>query len=158
MHACGLESLSLQSPLILHFWESPPWPKSLGEKSVSGNRWSGRAHDCTSQTEADQEQPCWFNSSMLSRQCDRPGHAYRYVGATKHYANLFCVVVGQTSRARKGTAWSETERFFQYIDADWLSGRLLSGLGSGEGLYLELKYETRPTPNAQPTKEGQKRN
>lgn len=61
------------------------------------------------------------------------------VGPRKHHANLYCVVVGRTARARKGTAWSWVEALLGGPDPEWLKERVLSGLSSREGLLKHLQ-------------------
>jgi hypothetical protein len=65
--------------------------------------------------------------------------AHARVGAARHHANLFCVLVGQTSRARKGTALAEIIEFFEAVDRPWLDDRLNTGLSSGEGLIHAVR-------------------
>jgi sulfur relay (sulfurtransferase) DsrF/TusC family protein len=60
------------------------------------------------------------------------------VGATKHQARLFAVLVGETARARKGTAHAEAERIIEIADPGWKS-RVMGGLSSGEGLINAVR-------------------
>lgn len=61
------------------------------------------------------------------------------VGSTRHGLNLFAVLVGESSRARKGTSWSPIERLFSRIDLDWAGERVTGGLSSAEGLIAEVR-------------------
>lgn len=63
------------------------------------------------------------------------GPHYRVEG-DEHHANLFAVLVGQSSKARKGTSWGRVRAVFERV-ADWKPH--VSGLSSGEG----LKYHVR---------------
>jgi Protein of unknown function (DUF3987) len=56
-----------------------------------------------------------------------------------HHANEFVVTVGDTSRARKGTAWRRVKAILAYIDPDWADSRITGGLSSGEGLVWEIR-------------------
>lgn len=60
------------------------------------------------------------------------------VGATRHGVNEFIVHVGETSRARKGTAHHEVFRLFAIADPAWCT-RVLGGLSSGEGLIHAVR-------------------
>lgn len=60
------------------------------------------------------------------------------VGASKHRANLFAVLVGETARARKGTAHAEAERLVTIADPAW-KARVMGGLSSGEGLINAVR-------------------
>lgn len=64
--------------------------------------------------------------------------------ATFHATNLFAVIVGPTSKARKGSSWSQASRPVALADATWPL-RIVSGLSSGEGLIQAVRdpVETR---------------
>jgi hypothetical protein len=64
---------------------------------------------------------------------------YFQVEADRHRANLFVVLVGVTSVARKGTSLGHIRRIFQSVDGEWAAGRMLSGLSSGEGLIWAVR-------------------
>ncbi len=68
--------------------------------------------------------------------------AYFQAERDRHYPNLFAVLVGETSKGRKGTSWSQAMRVFRDLcpPADeWLSNHISSGLSSGEGLIHVLR-------------------
>jgi hypothetical protein len=56
-----------------------------------------------------------------------------------HPARLYGVLVGETSRARKGTSWSNVRKVMAYADAVWMTERTLGGLASGEGLIAAVR-------------------
>jgi hypothetical protein len=62
-----------------------------------------------------------------------------------HYLNLFCVLVGETSKGRKGTALQHMLRLFTHPDEDWRKNCLASGLSSGEGVIHAVRDEIRET-------------
>jgi hypothetical protein len=64
---------------------------------------------------------------------------YAPVGATRHHANLFAVMVGASARGRKGTAYSEPRRLMHLADRSWAEDRIVSGLSSGEGLIYQVR-------------------
>jgi hypothetical protein len=70
------------------------------------------------------------------------GPHYR-VGAARHYANLFMVIVGNSAKARKGTSWSEVHAACELIDLSWWKRRITSGLSTGEGLIDAVRDERR---------------
>jgi Protein of unknown function (DUF3987) len=51
----------------------------------------------------------------------------------EHPARLFAVLVGETSKARKGTSWNQVRRLLLAADPT-LSDRIMNGFGSGESL------------------------
>ena len=64
-----------------------------------------------------------------------------YISATRHHANLFCAVVGRTSRSRKGTSADPIMDLMGAVDSSWAAGRVISGLSSGEGLIDQIRDE-----------------
>jgi hypothetical protein len=56
-----------------------------------------------------------------------------------HPARLFAILVGQTSKGRKGTGWSTPRYLLSLCDSDWTKGRIKSGLSSGEGLIYNVR-------------------
>lgn len=65
--------------------------------------------------------------------------AYQTVEADRHYPNLFVVLVGQTSKSRKGSSWSQVRRLLQDVDESWTSNSLFTGLSTGEGLIHHVR-------------------
>jgi hypothetical protein len=62
--------------------------------------------------------------------------------AAQHPARLNVVLVGQTSRARKGTAWAQTRNLLAQVDPSWTTGCVLPGIASGEALIAEVRDGT----------------
>jgi hypothetical protein len=60
--------------------------------------------------------------------------AYFQVEASQHFPLLYVVIVGSTSKARKGTAWSHVRNLLACVDEVWAADRIQGGLSSGEGL------------------------
>lgn len=67
-----------------------------------------------------------------------------------HPARLFTVIVGRTSRARKGTAFQRVRRVMAEADPGFVSERLLGGLASGEGLVAAVQDGTDAEGNTVP--------
>jgi hypothetical protein len=65
--------------------------------------------------------------------------AYFRVEGTRHHPNEFAVLVGETSKARKGTSWGRVGWVAERLDAAWAAERIGSGLSSGEGLIWEVR-------------------
>lgn len=76
--------------------------------------------------------------------------AYFEVEADRHYPNIFAVLVGATSKGRKGTSWGHIQRLFKTIAPDWEEERVQSGLSSGEGLLWAVRD---PIMKKEPIKE-----
>jgi hypothetical protein len=69
--------------------------------------------------------------TMFGSAVGRGPHAA--VGVTRHGTNLFMLHVGNTSRAREGTAYDESLRVVSSVDTTWTS-RVVGDLSSCEGL------------------------
>jgi Protein of unknown function (DUF3987) len=61
------------------------------------------------------------------------------VEGTRHRANLFAVLVGETAKARKGTSWDRISEIVRIADERWYAERAKGGLSSGEGLINEVR-------------------
>jgi hypothetical protein len=59
--------------------------------------------------------------------------------ADRHALNLFTVLVGETSKARKGSSWTHIFRLVSSIDQDWGDWSIQTGLSSGEGLIHAVR-------------------
>jgi hypothetical protein len=59
----------------------------------------------------------------------------------RHHTNLYAVIVGTTSKGRKGTSWGRMRAVLATIDEHWVMNCLLHGIGSGEALIDSLNNE-----------------
>lgn len=64
---------------------------------------------------------------------------YFKVESTFHRVILFIVLVGSTSKGRKGTSWGHVTSIARLVDELWAKDRTASGLSSGEGLIAQVK-------------------
>lgn len=69
------------------------------------------------------------------------------VEGDQHHGNLFALLVGNTSKGRKGTSWGRVRQIFTTL-VGWVV--TVSGLSSGEG----LKWSVRDTVESKNEKEG----
>ena len=61
------------------------------------------------------------------------------VEGTKHFANLYAVLAGPTSKGRKGTAADRISAIFYIADSMWTRERITGGMSSGEGLIYPIR-------------------
>ena len=80
--------------------------------------------------------------------------AHFRVNATRHYTNLFLVIVGNSAHARKGTSWDVVSWLLQAVDPHWHKDRIKSGLASGEGLIWQVRDPITRREKAHPTTAG----
>jgi hypothetical protein len=64
---------------------------------------------------------------------------YYQVEGDKHFPNMFVVLVGETSKARKGTSAGRIRQVFEQADPLWVKDRNHSGMSSGEGLIWSVR-------------------
>src|SRR5467141_2759592 len=69
------------------------------------------------------------------------------VESSRHYGNLCAALVGESSKARKGTSWNHVLAILERTDEIWRKDCVASGLASGEGLIWSVRdaiEETKP--------------
>ena len=72
--------------------------------------------------------------------CGRGAH-YQ-VEADHHYPNEFAILVGASSKGRKGSSWGHVRRVIGEADPTFAQHCLASGLSSGEGLIAQVRDAT----------------
>jgi hypothetical protein len=109
----------------------PQWPEALAEAAFHGP--AGQVVQAIApHSEADEVALlvsflCAFGSVIGRRLHFR-------VEGDRHYSNIFAVLVGETSKSRKGTSWGRTRKIFERLDSIWLDNCVRGGLSTGEGL------------------------
>ena len=73
--------------------------------------------------------------------------AWFSVEATRHHPNEFLVLVGDSSKARKGSSWDHVHRLLTTADPA-IAARTLTGLSSGEGLIWAVRDPQGQDPGA----------
>jgi len=118
-------------------WVPPAdtWPAPLGEEAYHGIV-GDIVRAISPHTEADE-------AALLVQLLVAAGNC---IGRTPHFMaeadyhalNLYAVLVGDSSKGRKGTSWGHIRRIFERVDAAWVP-RIMDGLSSGEGLIHEVR-------------------
>lgn len=134
---------------VLEQLEKIPWPQPLAEAAFHGL--AGQfVKAIAPQTEADRAALLLeFLTAFGSVIGPRP---YFRVEADEHRMRLNVTLVGESSKARKGTSWGHVWRLFETVDPDW-AGNIQSGLSSGEGLIWAVRNEI---TKREPIKEGKR--
>jgi 5S rRNA maturation endonuclease (ribonuclease M5) len=65
--------------------------------------------------------------------------AHAMADGSRHAMNLFAVLVGKSSKARKGTSWAHVRRLFKRADEEWAQDCIANGLSSGEGVIWAVR-------------------
>ena len=120
-------------------WSPPPepdWPQPLGEAAYHGVV-GDFVKLVTPQTESD---PAALLFQFLAAAGNCFGHRTWFaVEETRHYPNLFVLIAGDTSKARKGTSLRWVLRVLQEAAPEWSSECIVGGLSTGEGLIERVR-------------------
>jgi len=115
---------------------APSWPDPLAPAALHGPA-GDFVRIVAPHTEAD---PAALLLSFLVVFGNIIGHhAYFLAEADRHFSNLFAVIVGLTSKGRKGTSFGYIRDLFGQLDGSWAADRIRPGLSSGEGLIWAVR-------------------
>jgi hypothetical protein len=126
--------------------DRPPWPAAMDVAALHGI--AGEfVRMVEPNTEAD---PAAITLQFLAAFGVYIGRGPHYrVEGDEHHANINVLLVGATSKGRKGTSWGRVRATFERLD-DWKPD--VSGLASGEG----IKYHVRdPVEKMEKDKQGE---
>jgi hypothetical protein len=73
--------------------------------------------------------------------------AHYAVEASRHFGNEFVVLVGPSSKGRKGSSWDHVERLMRRVDQRFIDNGVSSGMSSGEGLIAEVADDEERQPD-----------
>jgi len=115
---------------------SRAWPSPLGEAAYFGL--AGRiVRVIEPHTEAD---PAALLVQLLTCVGNAAGRSpHFFADGARHGTNLFFLLVGNSSKARKGTSWSQIFRLMEQADPGWARACVTTGLSSGEGLIHAIR-------------------
>jgi hypothetical protein len=114
----------------------PPWPKPLAEEAFHGLA-GDVVRVISPASEADDAALLLQALIGVGNLIGRTAHCV--VEADRHFANEFLVLIGKTSKARKGTSWGRIAAWLRAAAEEWLSGRVQTGLSSGEGVIHAVR-------------------
>ncbi|MDQ6853149.1 MAG: YfjI family protein [Actinomycetota bacterium] len=126
-----------------------PWPAPPADAAYQGLA-GDVVRTIAPHTEADPAAILVQFLAAAGNACGRsPGFQ---VEADRHHVNLYVVVVGDTSKARKGTSFGQARRLVEMADPEWKL-RVHSGLSSGEGLIWAVRDSITTRKAAKTTEE-----
>ena len=109
------------------------WPSKLGDDAYHGL--AGEiVRQISPETEADEAAILLQFLVAFGALVGRGPHVR--VEGDQHHGNLFALLVGETSKARKGTSYGRIKEIFSRVQ-DW--PRVVEGLSSGEGLKWHVR-------------------
>ncbi len=113
-----------------------PWPEPIGEEAYHGLL--GRiVRAIEPHTESDPHAVLVQTLVAFGNVGGRYAHVR--VEGDQHFPNLFCAVVGTSSKGRKGTSWGNVRGLMAEAEPFWADERVKSGLSSGEGLIHAVR-------------------
>ena len=110
-----------------------PWPDPLAEEALYGLP-GEIVREIEPQTESDPAAILLQVLVSFGALVGRGPHVP--IEGDEHHGNLFALIVGKTSKARKGTSWGRVKEIFSHVERWPL---VVDGLSTGEG----LKYAVR---------------
>lgn len=114
---------------------SPSWPE-LDDDALHGL--PGEIVDTAApHTEADT--PALLANILVGFGNAAGRNAHVKVGADRHNLNNFVVLVGETSKGRKGSSWGMIRDPLHAVDPSWVEDRVIGGLSTGEGLIHAVR-------------------
>jgi hypothetical protein len=124
---------------LAHYLDDPePFPQPMrGEAfhGLMGEIVKKMAGHCESSPEVLLLQGIVIMGNVLGRS------AYAYAGGSYLFTNEFVICVGETSRGRKGTAYSMWDHLLERANPDWSCGCIGSQIQTGEGLVYRIRDE-----------------
>jgi hypothetical protein len=132
------EWLDLAPVVDLPIPEQAPWPNALAVEA-----YHGIAGELVRLLEpASEADPAAMLVQVLIAFGSMVGRtAYSTAESDRHYPNEFAVLVGATSKARKGSSWGRVECALASLDSTW-EQRVQTGLSSGEGVVWWCRDKT----------------
>jgi hypothetical protein len=119
----------------------PPLPKVTDWPALPATALFGLAGDIVRTIEPHSEaDPAAILIQILTAGGNLIGPGLHCTVESTHHALTLCpVLVGETSKSRKGTSWGHIKRLCESIDPKWAAERITDGLSSAEGLINEVK-------------------
>jgi hypothetical protein len=114
----------------------PPWPDPLAEEA-----YYGLAGEIVRVLEpASEADPAALLLQTLVGVGNLVGRtAHCVVESDRHFGNEFLVLVGKSSKSRKGTSWGRVQGTLRDAEEKWAAERVQTGLSSGEGLIWGVR-------------------
>jgi hypothetical protein len=113
-----------------------PWPAPLAEEALHGL--AGDAVRVLEPVSEADPAALLFQLLVGFGNVIGPGPHF-VVEADRHAANEYVVLVGRTSKARKGSSWGRVRQLLAAADPGWANERVQGGLVSGEGAVWSIR-------------------
>lgn len=129
--------------------EPRPWPEVPRPEAYHGLL-GEIVHAIEPHTEAD---PVALLAHVLVGYGSMIGRSAHYlVEDTRHHANEYAVLVGRSSKGRKGTSEGRIRGVLRAVDEVWERDHVVDGLSSGEGLIWAVRDPIQRTERDRQTK------
>ena len=120
--------------------DAPPWP------TLEPIAFHGLAGEIVRaiEPETESDSAALLLQFLVAFGCVVGRGPHTMVEATEHHLNLFLVLVGLSSKGRKGTSWGWIQKLFEAAAGVFPLPREINGLSSGEGLINAVR-DANPT-------------
>jgi hypothetical protein len=126
----GTDEVPLELP------EAPQWPAPMHPAAFHGLA-GDVVRAIEPHTEAD---PAAVLVLLLAAFGNLAGASAHFLAeARRHPLRIWPVLVGETAKGRKGSAWSSLRHLLNRVDQGWVDACTTSGLSSGEGLIWRVR-------------------
>jgi hypothetical protein len=135
--AAGLRHPRVVPPRARVAAEQVPWPEAMAEAAFHGL--AGEVVRALNPlTEADPVAILLTFLAAFGNAVGRGPHVP--IEGDRHGPQLYAVLVGESSKARKGTSWSRVRQLMEAADPEWAKNcTVRGGLSSGEGVIWEIR-------------------
>ena len=147
MTACRLKSTPATMPSTRVWRRAPPIRRTTWPALPRAAAYYGLAGDIVRAIEPHSEaDPVALLVQVLTAFGSIIGRRAHFIAEDdRHFPNLFAVLMGRTSKGRKGSSWGRVCRLMDAVDAEWAAERVQSGLSSGEGLIWAVRIQSAVT-------------
>jgi hypothetical protein len=116
--------------------EERSWPAALADDAFHGLA-GAVVRAIEPHSEADSAALLLQFLAAFGNACGRG--PYVPIEGDQHPPQIWVILVGETSKARKGTSWGRVRQLFDLACPYWAKERVLSGLSSGEGVIHQVR-------------------
>ena len=153
---CSPNDDDVVQALSAHIALSAQWPEKMSAEAMHGIT-GAFVHEVEPHTEADEA--ALLVQFLVAAGCALGAGPHMMVGADRHTARLFAVLVGTTSRGRKGSSEGWVRRIIADATPGW-GEHVVGGLSTGEGLIWTVRdpiyeYQTTKARKGEPAGEPQ---
>jgi hypothetical protein len=129
-------SIDFEEPQFVRTVATTPWPGPLADEALYG-LCGEVVRTFEPYSEADPVALLVHFIATFGAAVGEGPHVW--AGDARHTLRIWPVVVGKTSKGRKGSSWTPNRRVFELADPAIVGDRMANGLSTGEGLISHVR-------------------